>query len=146
MAPQVTRLALAFGALVSLFLGFRSIAVPEAFGTEGFHRVEAPAEVAAAPLRHAGKEACLQCHDLAEATTHFKAGVACESCHGPSLAHVEDFEKAKPRVPGARADCTRCHAAVTARRASFPQIDPAEHNPESRCVDCHVIHESVEEE
>ena len=45
----------------------------------------------AVPMRHAGSAVCGDCHaeivDLHDKDAH--TGVACESCHGPGLAHVE---------------------------------------------------------
>ena len=68
------------------------------------------------------------------------AGIGCESCHGPADAHVQDWEKSKPKLPTSRADCTRCHARIVSRPDWYPQIDPKEHNPDSKCIDCHEIH------
>jgi hypothetical protein len=141
MAPQVTRLALCFFVLIVGFLALRAKVVPENFGRDGWHPYDAPQRLAKLPLKHAGKQACAQCHDDKFKTTpHVKAGVACETCHGPALDHVNDSEKVKPFKPSEREFCTRCHGAVVGRRASFPQIDPKTHNPDSRCIDCHEIH------
>jgi hypothetical protein len=143
MAPQVTRIAIAFAAGVFLFWGFRSLAVPEGFGEEGFYRMQGPGSVAAAAPQHAGMSACMDCHpDKSEDSTHVKSGVHCESCHGPAGKHVEDWEASKPFVPSTRADCARCHSKVVARPSWYPQIDPKVHNPDSRCVDCHVVHQA----
>jgi hypothetical protein len=141
MAPQITRLALCFGVLIVGFFALRGQAVPAKFGTNGWHRAEAPQELASRAPIHAGKEACKQCHeDKFKTSPHVLSGVACETCHGPSQAHVEDFDKFKPFKPSARAFCARCHGMVTGRRSSFPQIDPKTHNPSERCIDCHTIH------
>jgi hypothetical protein len=143
MAPQVTRLSLCFGVLIVGFLMLRGQTVPTDFGRDGWHRIEAPAKLAARATVHAGKEACSSCHDdKVKNSPHVKAGVACETCHGPSQAHVEDFDKFKPFRPSARAFCTRCHGAIVSRRSSFPQIDPKTHNPAQRCIECHQIHPS----
>lgn len=141
MAPQVTRLALCFVVLIAGFFVLRSQTVPANFGADGWHRQEAPKLLASRAPMHAGKKACTQCHeDKFKTTPHVKAGVACETCHGPAQAHVEDFDKSKPFKPSSRDFCARCHAATIGRRDSFPQIDPKTHNPAQRCIECHTIH------
>lgn len=146
MAPQISRISLVFGGLVCLFLVVRGQLVPEGFGEDGFHRKQGPDLIASFPLKHAGMKACMECHpDKAESTVHVKKGVHCESCHGASKAHTEDWEKAKPFVPSTRADCSRCHAMIVSRPAWYPQIDPKTHNPDSKCVSCHTVHESPTE-
>lgn len=146
MAPQIGRIALVFGAFVLLFLGARTVLVPEGFAEDGFHRLEGPGVVASAPTHHAGMPACADCHpDKIESTPHVRKKVHCESCHQAAGEHVKDWEKAKPFAPSSRADCTRCHAKVVSRPAWYPQIDPKKHNPDSKCVDCHEIHPAAEE-
>lgn len=143
MAPQIPRLAMVFGVLCIAFFVVRSQTVPESFGQRGFYRDHFPAELAKLPLIHAGSKACMECHeDKATATPHFKAGVTCESCHGPAKKHVENFDEFKPAIPDTRAACGRCHDMVTGRRADFPQQDLKEHNPGKRCIDCHEVHTS----
>jgi hypothetical protein len=141
MAPQISRLSLAFGLLIIGFAAFRSYAVPEGFGSDGFHRVEAPAVIASSPLAHAGMEACSSCHgEAVEDTPHVHYGVSCESCHGPSLAHTIDFETIKPEIPESREACGRCHDRVTGRRPDFPMVPLKEHYPSQNCISCHMIH------
>lgn len=139
--PQVVRLALTFIGLTGLFFLFRGQTMPASFGSDGHYRDDAPKQIAASPLKHAERKACADCHsDIMEVSLHYKKGVACESCHGPALAHVEDYEKFKPLVSKDRALCARCHASVPGRRISFPQVNVREHNPGSSCVDCHKVH------
>ncbi|MFI5387740.1 MAG: cytochrome c3 family protein [Fimbriimonadales bacterium] len=141
MAPQITRLAMCFGVLIVGFFLLRSQAVPPGFGTDGWHRLEGPQSVANRAPRHAGKQACMACHeDKVKLSPHVKSGVACETCHGPAQAHVDDPEKVKPFRPSEREFCARCHGQIVGRRSSFPQIDPKTHNPGSKCIECHVIH------
>lgn len=145
MAPQVGRILLVFAAIVVMFLGFRSMAVPEGFGEDGFYRKQGPDAVAAHPVSHGGMDACMGCHsDKAEASPHVIKGVRCESCHGPADAHAKDWEATKPFVPANRSDCTRCHAQIVGRPKWYPQIDPKEHAPDSKCGDCHQVHPEPE--
>ena len=141
MAPQVVRILIVFGSVICLFLAIRSQAKPDGFTGDGFHRTQAPAEIAKAPIHHGGMKACSDCHgDKIDSTPHVKKGVHCESCHGPAEKHVQDTENVKPFVPSEREDCTRCHAAIVSRPSWFPQIDPKTHNPGSKCIGCHTIH------
>lgn len=82
------------------------------------------------------------CHtDIYEAwATSSHGTVACENCHGPAQAHVENptvsvFTDTSPQL------CETCHAQLAARPSSFPQIKPGEHYPPaSACISCHLPH------
>jgi hypothetical protein len=144
MPPQVIRLALAFGVVIAGFLTFKAFATPDGFGTQGFHRVQAGPLVASRDMAFAGRDACLECHqDLADHTTHFKAKVGCESCHGPAKKHADDFESFKPPKPTSREDCARCHDMIIGRPDRQPQVPVKEHNPGEQCITCHTIHEEA---
>jgi hypothetical protein len=145
MPPQVPRLILAFMVLIAGFLGFRSMVVPDSFGETGFYRADFVKEIQESPFRHAGRETCANCHDLAATTLHTQRGVGCESCHGASFSHTEDFEKFKPEHAGKDVACGRCHALATGRPKGFPQVDPKEHSGGEACRTCHTIHEKVSE-
>jgi hypothetical protein len=146
MAPQITRLALCFGVLIVGFLVLRGQTVPANFGENGWYRKEAPQILAGGVPAHAGRDACKTCHeDKSKRTPHFLSGVGCETCHGASQAHVDDFDKFKPLKPTSRDFCTRCHGAITGRPATFPQINSKTHNPAQRCIECHTIHPAEDE-
>lgn len=141
MAPQVWRVMLVFAALGTVFLVLRSVMVPESFGQQGFYRAEALAELASQQPKFAGRETCAACHiTQAEMTPHVLVGVGCESCHGPSAKHAEDFEVEKPPLPTTRAFCSSCHEKIAARPKDFPQIATRDHHPQEKCVTCHTIH------
>jgi hypothetical protein len=141
MPSQVIRLAIAFGILITGFLVFRSVAVPSGFGEAGFHRKEALGLVASREMVHAGRKACLECHeDLAKTTKHFEKHVGCESCHGAAKKHTEDPSAVKPHVPDTREDCAKCHAMIVGRPMAVPQVVVADHNPGQKCMSCHSIH------
>ncbi|HWP30441.1 MAG TPA: cytochrome c3 family protein [Fimbriimonadales bacterium] len=142
MRPQVSRLLVLFALLLLGFIFLWTWTTPESFGEYGFFRGDALKEIQAQPPKFAGKQACLDCHsDLEESTQHFQVGVSCETCHGPALEHVKDFEKFKPSIPEKREFCGRCHGKNIARPSDFPQIDLSEHNPSEPCTSCHAIHE-----
>lgn len=142
MAPQVPRLILAFATLVVGFLAFRSQVVPDSFGETGFYRADAVKEIGDLPMKHAGEETCATCHsDFAEATSHVLGGVACESCHGPSLAHAEDGASSKPNRLGGDVPCARCHEEIAGRPSVIPQIVLEEHTGGEPCQSCHTVHE-----
>lgn len=138
--PQVIHLALTALVLVVVFLLARTVLVPPSFGQTGFYRSDSVQEHASKPLSHAGKEACRTCHEDKFASPHVVAGVACESCHGPAEAHVQDFEKMNPAKPTSRAFCGVCHQKMAGRPASLPQQDLATHNPTEKCITCHTMH------
>lgn len=143
MAPQATRIGLTFVSILALFVGVRSVMVPESFGQKGHYRYAAVAEIGGRAVKYAGKKPCLECHADVN-SPHTQKGVSCETCHGPGAAHAEDFDKAKLDVNTTRAACGTCHAGNAARRTSFPQVDLAEHNPSQRCVECHKVHPAEE--
>lgn len=141
MAPQVWRVMLVFAVLGTVFLVLRSAMVPESFGQKGFYRAEALTDLASQQTKYAGREACVTCHAAqAEMTPHVLIGVGCESCHGPSAKHAEDFEVEKPLLPATRALCSTCHEKIAARPKGFPQIAARDHYPQEKCITCHTIH------
>ena len=83
MAPQIPRLALVFGILLTAFLVVRTQTVPASFGEKGFYRGDFPRELAELSMSHAGSKACMECHpDKGETTTHFVNGVNCANYDG----------------------------------------------------------------
>ena len=139
---QVTHLALVFLLAAVAFIIVRSLLVPPTFGEFGHYRGAAIAENAARPIKFAGKEACVQCHDD-EATKQHKGphvNVGCEDCHGPSAAHIDSGGEVKPLKPAERTYCPLCHSYDGARPTGFPQIDVATHNPDLPCAGCHDPH------
>jgi hypothetical protein len=141
MPPQVERLLLLFLFVISVFAIARNFLVPASFGLDGPYRADALGEIMRKPLKYAGKDACAVCHpEHPTKTAHVAKGVACETCHGPSLAHAENPSTERPVRPAGRDFCAKCHAKKIGRRASFPQIDPYTHNAGTDCAVCHPIH------
>ncbi len=101
---------------------------------------------------------CLVCHidfDGEELTLqHVKRGLTCESCHGPSDAHMSDeMANTKPDVLYGRAEveplCRKCHGKHRSPEAveAFRQKWLGKHRPNGRsvqddspCTDCHGKH------
>lgn len=95
------------------------------------------------PAVYADSSSCAgaDCHgDIYQAwATSAHGTVACENCHGPAQAHVEDattkvMSDTSPQL------CETCHAQLAARPSAFPQIEPTQHYPESACPSCHLPH------
>jgi hypothetical protein len=101
-------------------------------------------EIAALPAHYAGKAVCVDCHDTetTQLALDKHAGLSCEICHGPGLAHADDPEKNVLIKPGTREFCGKCHDLNPARRADvITQIDIKTHNIErENCIDCHNPH------
>ncbi|MBI2834404.1 MAG: hypothetical protein HYX76_08260 [Acidobacteria bacterium] len=145
LPQQVSRLLVLFAASGAVLLAARQYLVPPTFGSLGHYRAAAVDEIAARPIRYAGRDACGDCHGdvlVVHAGARHQT-VACEACHGPAAAHVESGGEAKPRVPRDRSFCPRCHGYDPARPTGFPQIDPIAHNPLKPCFSCHDPHAPV---
>jgi mono/diheme cytochrome c family protein len=139
---QVTRLLVAvviFGAALILA---RHYLVPPTFGAIGHYRAAAVGQIAARPVKYAGREACADCHqDVIEVHDRGRHQfVGCEACHGPAAAHAAAPTDVKPRVPRERNFCPRCHEYDASRPTGFPQIEQATHNTGQPCITCHNPH------
>ncbi len=119
----------------------------------------APQAPQAAPSDFVGAEACATCHeDVAKgfasnphsklAEEHGKAGVTCESCHGPGRAHVESggdkskiFRFSDASAKEVDEKCLGCHQG---QHANFERSAHGEGNVS--CVGCHSVHASADKE
>jgi DnaJ-class molecular chaperone len=130
--------------IVALLLT-RHFLVPETFGELGHYRAAAIDTIVAHEMKFAGQQECALCHGrtMERRLAGNHRGVACESCHGPSAAHVADPVETKPSIPSEREFCQRCHAYNPSRPTGFPQIDPVAHNPMTPCMTCHDPHAPV---
>ena len=141
---QVIRLAVVLAVAVVLLVVARDRFVPESFGEEGHYRADAVDVVAAQPVRYAGAQVCVECHDREGEvkSRSFHRPVSCEVCHGPAAAHADDYESQQPRVPRERgAECPSCHEYLSSRPTGFPQIIERLHNPLQACIQCHDPHD-----
>lgn len=141
--PQIARLAIVFAVAIAALIVMRQLLTPPTFGDLGHYRAAAIGEIAATPIKYAGRGACDMCHeDIATVrSTGRHQTVACETCHGAGQAHISSGGEVKPIVPRERSFCPQCHGFDAARPTGFPQIDPVMHNPVKRCVSCHNPHE-----
>ncbi len=146
---HLLRVAVLFVAAVIGFLAIRHLLVPETFGKYGHYRAASVDEIAALPMHYAGEAACKRCHSqqAADKAKSSHKHIACESCHGALLAHVEnpksDTKPRRPKEAEMRAFCGRCHAKSVSKPAKFPQVDLAVHNPDAPCNMCHQPHQPM---
>ncbi len=140
---QATRLLILLVLVITLIITVRSRLVPEDFGEYGHYRASAVEQALAHEIKFAGQIACADCHDdLTETKAEgFHRNVACEVCHGPAAAHVEDDESVELRVPRGRGYCPLCHEYLPSRPTGFPQIVANSHNPLTPCIECHNPHD-----
>jgi hypothetical protein len=139
---QVTRLLVLFVFFAVALVVARHYLVPPTFGDIGHYRAAAVPQIAARPIKYAGREACADCHeDVIEVHSRGRHQfVGCEACHGPAAAHAANPTEVKPRVPRERDFCPRCHGYDPSRPTGFPQIEAVSHNPGNACVTCHNPH------
>jgi hypothetical protein len=142
-------LVVAFAVGGALFA--RARLVPPTFGTYGHYRAGALDDEKAIETRHAGLNACAECHDdiVAIHAKDAHASVQCQTCHGPGRKHVEDNDAPMPR-PDTKEDCLVCHRQLEARPGSFPQVDWKKHyefvgvaDTNVACIRCHSGHEPL---
>ena len=167
-ARHVVRAGAVLGVGLVVFLVARWALIPSDFGVLGYYRAGALDDARAQPIAHAGRAACMECHDgtydppepeaetpakaraLAVTTPldpvkdnkHFKLN--CEACHGPLQKHVDDQEKPVPKV-AADALCLGCHRTLAGRPRTQPQVVPAVHTDDvgqnnDGCAGCHKPH------
>jgi uncharacterized CHY-type Zn-finger protein len=141
-AGHLLRFAGLFVVAFLVFLAVRGRVVPKSFGEYGHYRGAAIGEIAAHPMKFAGRQACEDCHSDIAAT---KAGgkharVNCEACHGALAAHAADPTAVTPAKLDTAILCARCHAASAAKPKDFPQVDPAAHANGLACETCHHPH------
>jgi DnaJ-class molecular chaperone len=123
----------------------RFVFIPSSYFSRAVHRQSTVEREAAKPIHHAGATACQDCHyEIVETKGDgYHKTLACETCHGPSVAHTEEPFETKPFAPRDRKFCPVCHTYDAARPTGFPQINPAAHNPLEPCITCHNPHDPV---
>jgi len=140
---QITRLGLVIAILAGATLVLRFVVIPASFFSRDLHRSSTVQREIAKPISFAGMGTCRECHEEQyEVKSKGKhKGLACETCHGPAVAHTENPEASKPFAPRDRKFCPTCHAYDASRPTGFPQINPMSHNPLKPCITCHQPHE-----
>jgi hypothetical protein len=138
----------AFVLVTGAFLVVRSLVKPPSYGKTGRYRADAVTEIAALPVRYAGKAAQPRCGTCHQEQFQAKKGsshrnIHCETCHGALAAHIEKPAGPKPRKPAESeitAFCLRCHEASPSKPPKHPTVDPRKHNPDTPCASCHQPH------
>jgi len=143
MPIQIKRHLIVLVILVAAFITFRQLMIPESFGDLGHYRANSLVDNEQKPMVYAGREICYDCHDdifmVKEADFH--ARLACEACHGPGLAHIDNPDSVDMILPVSRDHCGLCHQKNAAKPQNvITQIELQEHNPENKCIDCHNPH------
>ena len=140
---QVKRLLVVNGVLVSAALAIRFYVIPTDLVSTGIHRSATVERELAKPVRFAGTETCVVCHEDVGAIKNksFHRGLSCEGCHGPATGHAADPGAVKPPAPRDRKFCPVCHSYDPSRPTGFPQINPTAHNPLKPCIECHSPHD-----
>lgn len=143
LPEQVKRLVVVNGVLVAGALTMRFYVIPEDVVSTSVHRSTTVERELAKPVKFAGTETCVVCHDAEAAVKieSFHRGLSCEGCHGPAADHASDPSAAKPSVSRDRRLCPLCHAYDASRPTGFPQINPTAHNPRKPCIECHNPHD-----
>ena len=143
MPPQIKRHLIILGVMVSLFILFRYLMIPDSFGELGYYRANSLQENELKPMYYEGGESCGDCHEDKAEQLHSDVHVnlACETCHGPGMAHIENSDSGKLMLPESRDACGICHSKNPARKKKMVvQIDLNDHNPDKNCNYCHNPH------
>ncbi|HEY6865787.1 MAG TPA: multiheme c-type cytochrome [Candidatus Eisenbacteria bacterium] len=145
LPEQVTRIGVVTGILVAVVLVLRFVVIPASYFSRSLHESATVTRETARTVSFAGSAACVDCHadEVETKARGYHKGLACETCHGPSQAHVEDPTSVKPYAPRDRKFCPVCHQYDSARPTGFPQINPTVHNPLKPCITCHQPHDPV---
>ncbi|MHC4134987.1 MAG: cytochrome c3 family protein [Planctomycetota bacterium] len=144
---QVIRLAILVAVSVIALIVVRQRFVPPTFGEEGHYRSAARDAIAALPVRFAGWQACVECHDEEgdKKRKSYHRTLSCEVCHGPAQDHAKEAEEGefdrRPIIPSTRTACLTCHEYLPSRPTGFPQILELQHNPMKPCMECHDAHD-----
>ena len=168
-ARHVVRAGAVLGVGLVAFVVARSALIPSDFGVLGYYRAGALDDVRAQPIAHAGRTACMECHDgtsdppepedvvpagkavlttplnPAKDNKHFTLN--CEACGGLLQKHVvdEDKEMAVPKV-ASDALCLGCHRMLVGRpqdpaAGAYPRcIRTTSGMKTDGCVGCHQPH------
>ncbi len=135
-----------FTLLIFVIMAFavaRAAMVKPSFGEFGWYRGDSVADNMDRSLNYAQSQSCgaANCHEniynVWNSSSH--TTVNCETCHGPSQAHVDDV-KISVAVNDTREFCGLCHSMNPSRPKNFPQVDFDTHGENLRCVYCHNPH------
>jgi hypothetical protein len=142
MPPQIIRLVLLTIGIVCSYFVARHFLTPPSFGQYGHYRGAALQEIRGRQPYWAGRTACDSCHaEIAKKLSQAEhQGLSCETCHGPSQAHVEKPDLNKlPKINSSL--CLRCHEAGPSRPQWLHQVTAASHYTGDDCTSCHDPHQ-----
>ena len=143
MPPQLKRLLPLFAIFVIVFLIVRQLLIPESFGEHGHYRFNSVEDNKNKELHYAGKDMCFECHEdqVIAIDSDVHASLACETCHGPGLTHIEQETATSIIIPNDRNFCGLCHSLSATRKSNLiVQVDLSEHNIDQKCIECHNPH------
>jgi hypothetical protein len=132
-------------ALVSVVLAVGAFSTSTLYGQYGAPRMHASTVAWIERATTYGPNDCRQCHgaEAAAEATAAHAGLICETCHVPSVAHPGAVDGVVQAM-GAEtsAVCATCHAEAAGRPVAFPQVELGGHYPGAECLRCHDPHTS----
>ncbi|AIY89159.1 hypothetical protein [Geoglobus acetivorans] len=148
MRAATRRFLLIYLTFVLVFLMLRTVIVPPTFGeftddyTYRWFRGDSVREIMQYDMKFATKEMCEQCHpEKVEFLNRGKhSTLSCETCHGPSMKHVENPTTYHPEIDTTRELCKLCHEFNPTRPEDFPQKFTDDHGYGFACVECHNPH------
>ncbi|MDO8749738.1 MAG: cytochrome c3 family protein [Dehalococcoidia bacterium] len=140
---HLARAGIVLGLFIAGIIIARQVLTPDSFGQFGYYRGDNVAEWAGLPLTFSETALCAECHSpkYTQWSSSAHAGVSCENCHGPAVAHIE--KKQPLTVNRASSLCLTCHERLLSRPSSFPQVISTQHNPGVSCATCHNPHNPV---
>jgi len=145
LSRTVTKAAVVM-VFVSLALAAGAFAASTLYGQYGAPRMHASAVAWIERAATYDRTDCRQCHsaEAAAEASAAHAGLICETCHVPSVAHPGTVTGVVQALPApTSAICATCHAELAARPAAFPQVTLGEHYPGADCLRCHDPHTSA---
>ena len=114
------------------FVAVRAAMIPSTWNAERSFREGALSELASRPVKYAGNQSCVDCHEdedgihetaFEELEDGSHKGISCESCHGPLVDHVRDGEKfADAQIDYSRLACLTCHEHLISTPPLFPMF------------------------
>lgn len=132
--------------VVSVALALGAFATATAYGQFGAPRMRASTVSWIERAATYGPANCRACHQTQASieATAAHAGLICETCHLPTVAHPGTVPGVIQALPApTSAVCSTCHAVAAGRPVAFPQVALGDHYPNAECLRCHDPHTST---